>query len=139
MITRVILSFRRMVASAFSYTGRYVTQRLLDQGVSVRTLTNHPDRGPLFAGRVPAAPLEFSDPEGLCWSMEGAGVLYNTCWVRFGCGQTTFDQAVANSKALFDAAAQVGVGRFVHFWVSKASPGSRGYPTSVGRGRWRRY
>ena len=36
--------------------------------------------------RVPAAPLDFSDPDGLRRSMLGAGVLYNTYWIRFGGG-----------------------------------------------------
>ena len=48
-------------------------------------------------------------------------VLYNTYWVRFGRGRTTFDQAVENSKVLFDAAARAGVGRIVHFSVANAS------------------
>ena len=43
------------------------------------------------------APLDFSDTEGLRRSMQGAGVLYNTYWVRFGRGRTTFEQAVENS------------------------------------------
>ena len=33
-----------IVTGAFSYTGRYVARRLLDEGVSVRTLTRNPDR-----------------------------------------------------------------------------------------------
>ena len=57
--------------------------------------------------------------------MQGAGVLYNTCWIRFGRGQTTFDQAVKNTEVLFDAAADAGVGRVVHFSVANASEESR--------------
>ena len=57
--------------------------------------------------------------------MEGAGVLYNTYWVRFGRGRTTFEQAVENSRVLFEAAAQAGLGRIVHFSVANASPESR--------------
>ena len=57
--------------------------------------------------------MDFSDPKGLRWSMAGAGVLYNTYWVRFGRGRTTFDQAVDNSRVLFDAAARAGVGRII--------------------------
>ena len=32
-----------VVTGAFGYTGRYVTRRLLDQGVRVRILTRSPD------------------------------------------------------------------------------------------------
>ena len=49
-----------VVTGAFSYTGRYVTRRLLDQGVRVRTLTRNPDVENPFGGRVEAAPLGFS-------------------------------------------------------------------------------
>ena len=97
-----------VVTGAFGYTGRHVARRLLDRGVCVRTLTRRHDRANAFGGRVDAAPLDFSDWDGLCRSLEGAGVLYNTYWVRFARGRTTFDLAVENSTALFEAAAQSG-------------------------------
>ena len=53
-----------VVTGAFSYTGRYIARRLLDQGVRVRTLARSPDRGDSFGGRVEVAPLDFSDPDG---------------------------------------------------------------------------
>ncbi len=40
-----------VVTGAFSYTGRYVARRLLDQGVRVRTLTRSPDAEDPFGGR----------------------------------------------------------------------------------------
>ena len=113
-----------VVTGAFSFTGRYVVKRLLDQGVGVRTLTRNPGREDTFGGRVPAAPLDFSDPDGLCRLMEGAGVLYNTYWIRFGRGKTTFEQEVANSGLLFDTAAGAGVGRIIYFSVANASTDS---------------
>ena len=67
-----------VVTGAFSYTGRYVTRRLLDQGVRVRTLTRSPDAEDPFGGRVEVAPLDFSDADGLRRSMQGAGVFYGT-------------------------------------------------------------
>ena len=89
-----------VVTGAFSYTGRYVTSRLLDQGVGVRTLTRSPDAEDPLASRVEAAPLDFSDPDGLCRSMEGAGVFYNTYWIRYAHGRVTFDLAVENTRPL---------------------------------------
>ena len=88
------------------------------------TLTRNPDREDPFAGRLPAAPLDFSDPDGLCRSMQGAGVPYNTYWIRFARGRITFEQAVENSRVLFDAAARAGVGRIVHLSVANTSPES---------------
>ena len=113
-----------IVTGAFSYTGRYVARRLLDESVSVRTLTRNPDREGPFGDLVPAAPLDFSDQNGLCRTMRGAGVLYNTYWIRFGRGLTTFEQAVENSRVLFEAAVRAGVGRIVHFSVANASADS---------------
>ena len=53
------------------------------------TLTRNPGRE-TFGGRAATAPLECSDPEKLGWSMEIASVLYNTDWIRFGYGRTTY-------------------------------------------------
>ena len=81
-----------VVTGAFSYTGRYVARRLLDQGVHVRTLTRSPDAENLFAGQVETAPLDFSDADGLRRSMQGAGVFYNTYWIPTGYGTRTEEQ-----------------------------------------------
>ena len=40
------------VTGAFSYSGKYITRRLLAQGHEVITLTGHPHREDPFAGRV---------------------------------------------------------------------------------------
>ena len=122
------------MTGAFSYTGRYVARRLLGQGVGVRTLTRNPGREDPFGGRVAAFPLDFSGPQGLRRSMEGAGVLYNTYWIRFGRGRNTFQRAVENSRVLFDAASEAGVGRIVHFSVANASVESR-LPYFRGKGQ----
>ena len=113
-----------VVTGAFSYTGRYVTRRLLDQGVRVRTLTRSRDAEDPFGGQVEVAPLDFSDSDGLCHSMQGAGVFYNTYWIRYAHGRITFDLAVENTRTLFEAAKRAGVGRIVHFSVTNVSSGS---------------
>ena len=123
-----------IVTGAFSYTGRYITRRLLNDGVRVTTLTGHPDRPDPFGGQVGTAPLDFSDPAGLQRSMEKADVFFNTYWVRFERGQTTFDGAVENSGILFEAAAKVGVSRIVHISVSNASSASS-LPYFRGKGK----
>ena len=53
--------------------------------------------------------------------MRGAGVLYNTYWIRYARGNMTFDRAVENTRTLFEAAVGAGVGRIVHFSVSNPS------------------
>ena len=66
--------------------------------------------------------------------MEGGDVLYNTYWIRFARGQTTFEQAVEKSKTLFEEAAQAGAGRIIHLSVVNASPDSR-LPYFRGKGQ----
>ena len=93
---------------------------MLDRGGSVKTLTRDPNREDPFGGKVSAYPLDFSDQEGLRRSIEGAVVLYNTYWIRFGQGRNTFEQAAESSRTLFAAATEAGVGRIVHFSVANA-------------------
>lgn len=109
-----------VVTGAFSYTGKYITRRLLGAGVRVRTLTNHPRRTDPLADRVEVAPLAFHDIARLAESLRGATTLYNTYWIRFSRGESTFARAIANTKALVAAAESAGVRRIVH--VSIANP-----------------
>jgi uncharacterized protein YbjT (DUF2867 family) len=110
-----------VVTGAFGYTGKYVTQRLLAAGRKVRTLTNHPRRPNPFVNQIEVAPMNFRDPAGLVESLRGATTLFNSYWVRFNHGQATFDQAVANSKILIQAAREAGVRRIVHASIANPS------------------
>jgi uncharacterized protein YbjT (DUF2867 family) len=113
-----------IVTGAFSYTGSFIARRLLDDGVGVRTLTRRDDPSSPLHGRVETAPLQFADGAALVESLRGARCLYNTYWVRFERGRTTFDRAVRNSALLFEAAAEAGVERIVHISVSNPSEDS---------------
>lgn len=127
------MSETHVVTGAFSYTGRYITQRLLAKGITVKTLTGHPERPNPFGGQVTAIPFNFDRPDELAKSLEGASVLYNTYWVRFTHGDTTFNQAVENTKTLARAAEKAGVKRLVH--VSIANADSRSHlPYYSGKG-----
>jgi NADH dehydrogenase len=109
-----------VVTGAFSYSGAAITERLLDAGHRVRTLTGHPGRAPADTP-VEIRPLDFAAPEALRRSLDGAHTLYNTYWVRFPHGQITHEKAVANSRALFAAAAAAGVQRVVHVSITNPS------------------
>jgi uncharacterized protein YbjT (DUF2867 family) len=109
-----------LVTGAFSYSGSRIARVLIESGREVRTLTSHPDREHPLRTRVQALPYRFDDPVALARSLEGITTLYNTYWVRFARGGTTFATAVANSSALFEAARIAGVARIVH--VSIANP-----------------
>jgi NADH dehydrogenase len=77
-----------------------------------------PDPSHPLAAQVETASFAFDD--SLVASLRGADTLYNTYWVRFERGETTFDGAVENTVALFAAARRAGVRRIVH--VSVANP-----------------
>ena len=113
------------VTGAFSYSGKYITRRLLDRGEHVITLTNHPHRPDPFGGRVVAHPLNFADASSLASSLRGVDVLVNTYWVRFDKGSNTQPAAVENTKRLVDAAVKAGVKRIVH--VSIANPSAESH------------
>lgn len=110
-----------VVTGAFSYTGKYITQRLLSLGKRVRTLTGRPNRENPFGYQVSIYPFNFNNPNQLTKSLEGATTLYNTYWVRFSHGQVTFDKAIENTKTLIKAAEAAGVRRMVHISITNPS------------------
>ena len=111
------------VTGAFSYSGKYITKRLLERGEEVITLTNHANRDP-FNGKVKAYPLDF-DEAGMAKSLQGVEVLVNTYWVRFDKGENTQPRAVANTRKLVSAAKAAGVKRIVHISIANPSAESR--------------
>jgi uncharacterized protein YbjT (DUF2867 family) len=113
-----------VVTGAFGYTGKYITRRLLAMGRGVRTLTGHPERSAPFNGQVEVHPLQFSSPQELTASMRGAATLYNTYWVRFPHGETSYEKAVENSRTLIRAAQDAGVRRIVHISITNPSQDS---------------
>jgi uncharacterized protein YbjT (DUF2867 family) len=120
-----------VVTGAFGYTGRFITQRLLQSASVVRTLTNHPDRPNPFGEQVELAPLAFDDRRALVASLRGVDVLYNTYWIRFARGDVTFDRAVRNTRNLVEAAVEAGARGIVH--VSIANPASSSLPYFTGK------
>jgi uncharacterized protein YbjT (DUF2867 family) len=115
---------RHVVTGAFGYSGGFIARRLLEAGCAVRTLTSSPHRGHELAGRLEAHPLAFDDRDRLIASLRGCAVLYNTYWVRFNHRSFTFAQAVANTRALFEAAREAGVRRVVHVSITNPSEDS---------------
>lgn len=108
------------VTGAFSYSGKYITKRLLECDGEIITLTRHPDRPDPFGGRVRAYPLDF-DQASIARSLQGVDVLVNTYWVRFDKGDNTQPRAVENTRKLMDAAKAAGVKRVVHISITNPS------------------
>ena len=116
------------VTGAFSYSGKYITRRLLARGEEVITLTGHPNRPDPFSGKVKAYPLDFDPslhsgqaPHRLTRSLQGVDVLVNTYWVRFDKGENTQPRAVENTRKLVNAAKAAGVKRIVQISITNPS------------------
>lgn len=109
------------VTGAFSFTGRWIAERLLASGREVRTLSRTP---PPPGSPIRAEPLQFRDEEALTRSLAGAETLYNTYWIRFERSGNTFDRAVENTRVLLRAARRAGVRRIVHVSVTNPSASS---------------
>ena len=109
-----------VVTGAFSYSGKAISEALLQSGRRVRTLTGHAQRADVQSP-VEIRPLDFDDPIGLVKSLEGATTLYNTYWVRFAHDRIDHELAVENSRALFQAAKRAGVERIVHVSITHPS------------------
>ena len=108
------------VTGAFSYSGKYITRRLLKCDEEVITLTGHPDRPDPFGGRVKPYPLDF-DEASMTRSLQGVDVLVNTYWVRFDKGENTQPRAVENTRKLINAAKAAEVKRVVHISITNPS------------------
>ena len=66
------------VTGAYGYLGKYIAQRLLDEGNTVITLTNSLSRRNPFGDRIKAFPFHFDQPDLLTEQLRGVSVLYNT-------------------------------------------------------------
>jgi uncharacterized protein YbjT (DUF2867 family) len=113
-----------VVTGAFGYSGKYITQRLLAMGHTVRTLTNSIHRPNPFGDLVEVFPYNFVHPDALLESLRGAVTLYNTYWVRFDYADFSHAAAIQNSLRLFEAARQAGVARVVHISITNPSEDS---------------
>lgn len=123
-----------LVTGAFGYTGSYLRQRLQAAGNTARSLTDHaPDDAGRDADRdtardtdhgVQVFPYTFDDEAALARAFEGVTTFYNTYWVRYAPGGTTYQRAVANTEAMFAAARRAGVERIVHLSITNPDPTS---------------
>ena len=109
------------VTGAFGYSGRHIAARLLSASARVRSLTGHPERPDPFGGKVEVRRFAFDDPARMRAELSDVQVLYNTYWVRFDHGASTFARAVEHSRRLFRAAAEAGVERVVHVSITNPS------------------
>jgi NADH dehydrogenase len=116
------MSIRRdAVTGAFGFTGRALAAGLLGRGREVVTLARRTDLSDPIAARIAIRPLDFARPDRIAEALEGVDTLFNTYWLRFERGRSTFERAIANTRILLDAARSAGVRRVVHVSVVNAS------------------
>ena len=112
---------RHAVTGAFGFTGRALAERLLDGGDEVVTLTRRSGAGDPMAQRITVRPFDAARRGELVAALAGVDTLFNTYWLRFPRGSSTFEAAVARSATLLAAAREAGVRRVVHISVVNAS------------------
>ena len=106
------------VTGATGYTGRYITELLLEQGHRVQSITGHPDRHSPFGESVELHPFNFDKPSLLQQTLAGTDTLFNTYWIRFNRGGRTYEQCVEHTRTMFEAAKAAGVRRVVHISIT---------------------
>jgi nucleoside-diphosphate-sugar epimerase len=116
-----------VVTGAFSYSGRFVAEQLLERGRDVRTLTNHPRPDDPRATRIPSYPLNFSDDAALVTALTGTDTLYNTYWVRAAHGGLTHSLAVENTRRLIEAVRRAGARRIVQTSIANPTASTSSY------------
>ena len=125
---------RDAVTGAFSFTGRAVAARLLEEGREVVTLVRRQPAKDPFGGRIGVAQVDLDDASTLAPVLEGVDTLYNTHWIRFERGETTYQLAIARTLRLIEAARHAGVRRLVHIGVVNSSDSA---PTAYFRAKAR--
>ncbi|MDE1834491.1 MAG: NAD(P)H-binding protein [Candidatus Micrarchaeota archaeon] len=108
---------RDVVIGGTGFTGKYITKCLLKYKHKVVALTKHVNRDNEFGRKITIKPLDFENQENLVETMNGSRCVFNTYWVRFNYGGSSFDEAVRNSKAIIDACVDAKVKRLVHISV----------------------
>ena len=111
-------SMMHTVTGATGYTGRYITELLLQEGHRVQSITGHPDRHNPFGESVELHPFNFDEPNLLKQTLAGTDTLFNTYWIRFNRGGRTYEQCVQHTRTMFKAAKAAGVRRVVHISIT---------------------
>lgn len=112
------------ITGAFGYSGKYTTEKLLSRGYNVQTITNSLHKKNPFEGKIKVAKLDFQHPDKLTETLKGSDVLINTYWVRFNHKKFNHNEAVENTKIMFDAAKSAGVKKIVHVSITNPDKNS---------------
>ena len=106
------------ITGAFGYSGKYVAYKLFEKGYKVKTFTNSLNKKNPFGEKIEIAPLSFENIDLLTKNLSDIDVLINTYWVRFNHKNFNHNQAVENTKILFDAAKDACVKKIIHISIT---------------------
>jgi uncharacterized protein YbjT (DUF2867 family) len=112
---------RVAVTGSFGFTGRAITERLLAADHEVVTLTRRSGARDPLAAQVVVHSITGATRADLLAALQGVDTLFNTLWIRFPRGRSTFEGAVAQSAELIAAAREASVRRIVHVSVVNAT------------------
>ncbi len=113
-----------IVTGALGYSGKVISEKLIERGFSVKTLTNSLHKPNPFGKNLEIASFNFDRPDELIKSMESYDTLVNTYWVRFNHKSFNHQDAVKNTKILIDTAREAGIKRFVHVSITNPDKNS---------------
>ncbi|MGI8922466.1 MAG: SDR family oxidoreductase [Fimbriimonadales bacterium] len=113
-----------VVTGPLSFTGKYLTKLLIESGKTVVGFTNDISRENPSPGQLDLFRYSFDNVDVMATAMSGARTFYNTYWIRYPQGEMTYERAVENSIALFEAAKRAGIQRIVHTSIANPSADS---------------
>lgn len=110
-----------LITGAFSFSGKFIAQELINIGEKVITITGHPDYNSPYFGEVDIKSYEFNNFRALVNNFKGIDTFYNSYWIRFPYKETSWRDAIINSYKLFKACKLAGVKKIVHISVTNPS------------------
>ena len=108
-----------LITGAFSFSGRYITLELLKTGETIATLTGHPKPDYAYYDKIKILPFNFHDFNAMVENFRGVDTFYNSYWIRFPHGNTSWRVAIINCQKLFKACKIAGVKKIVHISVTE--------------------
>ncbi|MDR1877281.1 MAG: NAD(P)H-binding protein [Flavobacteriaceae bacterium] len=114
-----------VITGALGYSGKYVAEKLIQEGKEVKTITNSLHKANPFGEKLKIEPFNFDRPDELTKSLQGYDVLVNTYWVRFNHSGFNHSQAVTNTKIMIDCAKKAGIKKFIHVSITNPSINSK--------------
>ncbi len=114
------MSRRVTVFGGSGFIGRYVVERLADEGASVTVAVRDPERAKYLrplgdVGQVSPVRVDLTDEVAVQAAVKGADAVINLIGILFESGRQTFKRCHADGPALLAGAAKAaGVQRFVH-------------------------